>query len=197
MKLSWTAPERNKRPILEVLQRVLPPSGRVLEISSGTGQHASHFAHALPSHRLLPSDVLDENLESIRAYVADAGLPNLEPPLRIDVLDRDYQVGTVDAVFNANMIHIAPWECAVALFEGAARHLRSQGILVLYGPFRVGGTHTAESNAAFDASLRERDSRWGVRDIEAVEREASRVGLTLEETVPMPANNLCLVFRRA
>jgi SAM-dependent methyltransferase len=197
MKQSWPAPERNKQPILAVLERVLPASGTLLEIASGSGQHAVHFARALPALRWIPSDHDADNLASIGAWVAESGLPNLQPPIELDVRSDSWDVGTLDAAFNANMIHIAPWECCVGLFAGLGRHLAAGGIFVLYGPFRIAGAHTAPSNAEFDAGLRARDPQWGVREIESVEAEAARVGLTLRERVPMPANNQTLVFARA
>lgn len=194
-KLTWPAPERNKDPILAALARVLPAEGRVLEVASGTGQHVVHFATHLPALSFLPSDVDEKNLESIRAWVRDAGLPNLEEPTLLDVCSSDWAVGKVEAIFNANLLHISPWQCAVGLFEGASRHLAASGALVLYGPYRVGGEHTAPSNAAFDADLRQRDPRWGVRDLEAVRDLAERAGLNLSERIEMPANNQLLVFR--
>lgn len=196
-KQVWPAPERNKAPILEVLRRVLPERGTLLEIGSGTGQHAVHFARHLPGLVFQPSDLDPENLESIRAWVEEARLPNLRLPFRLDVLSPHWSVNEVDVVYSANMIHIAPWECAEALFNGAGRHLGEAGVCVLYGPFSVGGEHTAPSNARFDADLRERDPRFGVRDLFAVEELARRVGLELRERVDMPANNLTLVFRRS
>jgi SAM-dependent methyltransferase len=194
MKLTWPAPERNKGPILEVLERVLPRSGTVLEVASGSGQHVVHFASRLPQLEFQPSDVDENNLASIRAWVREAGLANLHEPVRLDVLDKVWPVQRVAAVFNANMIHIAPWCCAEALIEGVGRHLAPGGVFVLYGPFRVGAAHTAESNRDFDEDLRRRDPRWGVRDLEAVAALASDRGLVLTERVPMPANNQCLVF---
>lgn len=195
-KATWPAPERNKVPILEVLSRVLPANGTLLEISSGSGQHAAYFAEKLPALRYLPSDVDPENLASIRAWVHDAGLSNLAEPLELDVTRDSWGVGQIDALFNANMIHIAPWECAIGLISGAGRHLRPGGVLVLYGPFRIAGEHTAPSNAAFDESLRARDPRWGVRDMEAVIELAEQAGLSFVERVAMPANNQTLVFTR-
>lgn len=194
-KLTWPAPERNKEPILAALARVLPATGRVLELASGTGQHVVHFATHLPSLTFLPSDVDAKNLESIRAWVHDAGLPNVQEPTLLDVCSSDWGVGKVEAIFNANLLHISPWPCAVGLFEGASRHLAESGALVLYGPYRVGGEHTAPSNAAFDAELRQRDPRWGVRDLEAVQGLAEHAGLALAERLEMPANNQLLVFR--
>lgn len=196
MKQCWAAPERNRGPILEVLARVLPRAGRVLELASGSGQHAVHFARALPALAWLPSDVEDAHLASIRAWVREAALPNLHEPARIDVRAADWGVGTVDAVFAANLLHVAPWECTVALLAGAGRHLAPGGVLVLYGPFRLDGAHTAPSNAAFDADLRARDARWGVRDLAEVDAEARGAGLRLDERIPMPANNQVLVFVR-
>ena len=196
MKQSWPAPERNKVPILAVLARVLPPSGRVLEVAGGSGQHAVYFAQQLPGLRFVPSDLASENVASMRAWAAEAQLPNLEEPRQLDVCAEDYGVGELDAIFNANMIHIAPWACAEGLFAGARRHLRPSGALVLYGPFHIGGQPTSDSNAAFDASLRQRDPRWGVRDLEAVLELADSAGLLLEERVAMPANNQLLVFRK-
>ncbi|MGC4087146.1 MAG: DUF938 domain-containing protein [Polyangiaceae bacterium] len=195
-KLVWPAPERNKAAILEVLQRVLPPRGTLLEIASGTGQHAAHFAAALPAIELLPSDVDPHNLASIAAFVEEAALANLRAPLALDVLAPDWGVASVDAIFNANLIHITPWSCAEGLLRGAARHLVRGGVLVVYGPFRLNGAHTAASNEAFDADLRSRDVRFGVRDAEAVIEFAERAGLAFEERVAMPANNQILVFRR-
>jgi len=194
-KLSWAAPERNKRPILEVLERLLPASGTLLEVASGTGQHAAHFAQHLPRWTIQPSDVAPVNVVSIQAWVRDAGLPNLREPLQLDVNDADWPVAPLPAIFNANLIHIAPWEVAVGLVSGAARHLLPGGLLVMYGPFRVGGEHTAASNQTFDDSLRERDPRFGVRDLEAVVALAAPHGLELQERIEMPANNQTLVFR--
>jgi SAM-dependent methyltransferase len=194
-KTRWPAPERNKGPILEVLRRVLPRSGTVLEIASGTGQHAEYFARELPALTFLPSDVDPENLASIREWVRDAALPNLKEPLELDVTSESWKVGEVDAVFNANMIHIAPWDCAVGLFAGIRRETTAR-VVVLYGPFRIGGVHTAPSNEAFDANLRQRNPTFGVRDLEAVTELAEQAGLRLAERVPMPANNQTLVFVR-
>jgi SAM-dependent methyltransferase len=196
MKQTWPAPERNKGPILDVLRRVFPAAGRVLEIASGSGQHVVHFARHLPGLEFQPSDMDDENLASIRAWRRDEQLGNVLEPVRLDVLDAAWPVGPCAAAFNANMIHIAPWPCAEALFGGLGRYLAAGGVFVQYGPFRIGGAHTADSNAAFDADLRRRNPAWGVRDLEAVETLARRQGLVLRERVPMPANNQSLVFVR-
>lgn len=198
MKLTWAAPERNKGPLLDVLRRVLPPGGGLLlEIASGTGQHAAFFAEGLPAWRIQPSDREPENLASIEAHVADAGLPGLLGPVSLDVLSPSWAVpGPVDAVFCANMIHIAPEACTEGLLVGVARVLRPGGVFVLYGPFKIGGQHTAPSNEAFDADLRARDPRWGVRNLDDVVARADALGLAFEERVAMPANNVSVVLRR-
>jgi len=196
VKLTWPAPERNKGPILDVLGRVLPGQGTVLEVASGTGQHVVHFARNLPELEFLPTEVQEENLASIQAWIAESGLTNVRAPKRLDVTDATWDVALVDAVFCANLIHIAPWECALGLLQGAARHLSPGGLLILYGPYRLGGEHTAPSNAEFDADLRRRDPRFGVRDVEAVASAAGSLGLAFMERVEMPVNNQILVFAR-
>jgi SAM-dependent methyltransferase len=186
--------ERNKAPILEVLDRALPSAGTALEIASGSGQHAVYLAERLSRLRWLPSDIDPAYLASIRAWAAEARLPNLLDPIELDVRSPSWGVGRVEAIFNANMIHIAPWECCLGLLAGARRSLVPGGALVLYGPFRIGGSHTAPSNAEFDRDLRSRDRRFGVRDIERVCDAAQ--GLELIERVEMPANNQILVLSR-
>ncbi|WP_347555089.1 DUF938 domain-containing protein [Robbsia sp. KACC 23696] len=191
--------ERNRDPILHVLTRVLPRSGTVLEIASGTGQHAIHFAAALPGVTWQPSDPDTDAHDSIEAWRQDAALPNLAPPLALDVHTSPWPLPTaatpLSAVVCINMIHISPWTAAQALFDGARRHLAADGVLVLYGPYKRDGQHTAPSNAAFDAQLRASDPRWGIRDLADVEKLANAVGLTLGEVIDMPANNLTVVFR--
>jgi cyclopropane fatty-acyl-phospholipid synthase-like methyltransferase len=196
MKQHWPAPERNKQAILDVLSRVLPARGTLLEIASGSGQHAAYFAQELPSLEFQPSDIDAENLASITSYVREAALPNLREPRLLDVRGDDWGVGQVEAIFCANMIHIAPFACCEGLLRGAGRHLRDGGVLVLYGPFRLDGAHTSESNASFDASLRARDARWGVRDAEEVIALGTQAGLDFVERVQMPANNQSLVLVR-
>lgn len=195
-KLTWAAPERNKQPILAVLERVLPPAGTLLELASGSGQHAAYFAAHLPNWTIQPSDVDPENLASIHAWAGEAQLPNLREPVRLDVTDDDWQIAGVTAIFNANLIHIAPWQAAIGLMRGAARNLEQNGTLVVYGPFRIAGLHTAPSNESFDASLRGRDPSFGVRDLEAVVALAQENALHLQERIEMPANNQTLVFVR-
>lgn len=195
-KLYWPAPERNKDPILQVLARTLPASGTVLEIGSGSGQHVVHFAAALPHSTFQPTDLDTTHLESIKAWIAETGVTNVRAPRLLDVCATDWGVGLVDAIFSANMLHIAPWKCTPALMAGAGRHLPPCGLLLLYGPFHVDGRPTAPSNAAFDADLRGRDPSWGVRDLGEVTRAAEGHGLALEERLSMPANNQLLVFRK-
>lgn len=196
-RLFSAACERNRDPILEVLREELPGEGLVLEVSSGTGMHAVHFAARLPGVTWQPSDVDDAALASIAAWRDAEPSENLRAPVRLDVLEAAWPVDRADAVFNANMIHISPWPCALGLLEGAARLLSEGAPLILYGPYRVGGEHTAPSNQRFDASLRSRDPRWGVRDLDVVTEEARARGFTRERVAQMPANNLVVVFRRS
>jgi SAM-dependent methyltransferase len=201
-RLDAPAFHRNHQPIWAGLERYLAgKSGDVLEAGSGTGQHVVTFARHAPDITWWPSDLSDVHLKSIAAWRAQAGLPNIHPPLRIDLSDPDWfpagvGPGKLLAILCANVIHIAPWRVAEGLFAGAARLLRDDGRLFLYGPFKRDGKHTALSNAVFDTSLREQDPEWGVRDIGDVEKVAGSVGLTLREVAPMPANNLILVFER-
>ena len=195
--LHAAATERNREPILEVLRRVLPERGLVLEIASGTGQHVAFFACALPGLRWQPSDASAVHLDSIRAWSAASGADNIAAPVLLDVERQPWPVTAADAILNINMIHIAPWSATAALFDGAARILDPRGVLFLYGPFMRDGQHTSDSNQRFDERLRGEDPRWGVRDLAEVERVANAAGFLLTEVVPMPANNLSLVFRRS
>lgn len=179
-------------------------SGDVVEVGSGTGQHVVAFARCSPDVTWWPSDLKPAHLKSIEAWRVHAGLANVRAPLRIDLSAHDWCAemrdgagpGALLAVFCANVVHIAPWPVAEGLIAGAARYLRPDGRLFIYGPFRRGGQHTAVSNAVFDTSLREADPEWGVRDVEELERVGASVGLALMETLEMPANNLVLVFGR-
>ncbi len=195
-RLHSPAAERNRGPILAELQRLLPPSGTMLEIAAGTGQHAAHFAAAMPAWQWWPSDGDARSLPSITGWCA--GLANVRAALPLDVLAADWPgvPSHVDAIFNANMLHISPWATCAALMRGAGRHLSPQGLLLLYGPYVVDGEPTAASNLAFDADLKSRDARWGLRRLADVEAEAAAFGLGLHERVSMPANNLLLVFAR-
>jgi SAM-dependent methyltransferase len=193
--LTAPAVARNREPILAVLRRVLPARGTVLEIASGSGEHAVHFAAALPHLTWQPADIDPDALRSIAAYRAAARLQNLLPPLALDAASPDWPVTRADAVVSINMIHIAPWSAAQGLMAGAARILAPGGVLYLYGPFKEDGQHTAPSNAAFDLSLRQRNPQGGVRDVGDVCELAQQHRLALVERVAMPANNLSLVFR--
>ncbi|TXM94940.1 DUF938 domain-containing protein [Methylobacterium sp. WL116] len=190
------AAARNAAPIAELLKRVLPPSSLVLEIASGSGEHAVHFARALPALVWQPSDPHEAARRSIVAHAHAAELANLRSPLAIDAIRQPWPVARVDAVVAINMIHIAPWEATIGLMVGAEATLAEGGVLYLYGPFREAGAHTAPSNAAFCDSLRARNASWGVRDIEAVVAVAKAHDLHLAERITMPANNLSLVFHR-
>lgn len=190
------AAERNRGPILAVLRRLVPEGARVLEVASGTGQHAAYFAARLPGTRWRPSDADPRLFASISAWAEEEGAANVQEPLRLDCAAARWPLGAFDAVYCANMIHIAPWACCLGLLRGAGRHLAAGGLLLLYGPFRIGGEHTSESNAAFDADLRARDPGWGVRDLDEVRARAAEQGLRCVERVPMPANNLVVVFER-
>lgn len=207
-RLDAAAFHRNHAAIGEALAADLAAMhGDVLEIGSGTGQHAVAFAQQAPHLTWWPSDPNADHRRSIDAWRAHTGLSNLRPAAAIDVAQpdwtwRDSNPGDarpsppLAAIFCANVIHIAPWRVAEGLFAGAARHLRADGRLFLYGPFKRGGKHTALSNAVFDTSLRERDAEWGVRDIADLETLAERVGLKLAGSFEMPANNMILMFVR-
>jgi hypothetical protein len=194
----WSTPsaERNKGPILEVLARVLPRRGRVLEIASGTGQHVMHFATALPDLTWQPSDPDAELRESIALRVREEQPNNVNSPIDLDVTRLPWPLPAADAVVAINMIHVAPWSATSALFEGAKALLSTGQVLFLYGPYRRFGQHTSDSNAPFDRDLRARDPEWGLRDLEAVSDVAAGAGFVLAETVAMPANNFSLVFKR-
>jgi len=187
---------RNKDAIAGVLARYLPSSGLVLEIASGSGEHAVHFASTFPALVFQPTDPSEEARASIAAWRQEAALPNMRAPLALDVTAAPWPINYADAVTCINMIHIAPWEATLGLVAGAARIIPPGGLLFLYGPYKRAGQHTAPSNADFDASLRERDTRWGVRDLETVAAEATAMGFAAPMIEAMPANNLSLIFRR-
>lgn len=195
MKLSSPAAERNRDAIASVLGRWLPAVGTVLEVASGSGEHAVHFARAFPDLTWQPSDPDAEALASVAAWREEAGLANLLAPVALDAASADWPLDRADAIVCVNMVHISPWAATVGLFAGAARLLAPGAPLVLYGPFRRAGVATAASNEAFDASLKARDPRWGLRDVETL--AALHPGLPLVDVVEMLANNLMLLFRRA
>ncbi|MBW4664642.1 MAG: DUF938 domain-containing protein [Chroococcus sp. CMT-3BRIN-NPC107] len=192
------ATERNREAILEVLLEVLPPTGTVLEVSSGTGEHAVFFAPRLQPRKWLPSDPNPLALASINAWRSHTFTENLYPPIALDACQPVWELGNVEpisAIANINMIHIAPWEACLGLMAGARRILPPGGILYLYGPFTHGRKHTSPSNVAFDESLRSQNPHWGVRDLEKVTEVAKSQQLTLVKTVAMPANNLSVIFQ--
>ena len=196
-RLHSPAAERNRGPILAELRRLLPARGVLLEVASGTGQHAAHCAAALPGWTWWPSDPEARSRASILAWCE--GLANVQPPLALDVLAEPWTgvPARLDAVYCANMLHISPWATCAALMQGAARRLRGGGWLLLYGPYLVDGEPTAPGNQAFDTDLRQRDPRWGLRRLGDVQAEAMSAGLHLRERIAMPANNLLLVFQAA
>ncbi len=195
--LHFPATRRNRDPISAILADVLPASGLVLEIASGSGEHAVHFSRRFPALTWQPSDPDPDNLASIRAWAEAQRPANLLPPLPIDASDERLPLDGADAVVCINMIHIAPWDATAGLMRNAARLLPAQGPLYLYGPFMLDGAHTAPSNEAFDRQLRRQDSAWGVRDLREVTAEAQRNGLHPAGVFEMPANNLSVVFRKA
>lgn len=189
------ATERNRDAIVAVLRDALPSSGAVLEVASGSGEHAVHFAVAFPSLDWQPSDPDPAALASIAAWRAEADLPNLRPPIQLDAAD-DWPIAQADAILCINMTHIAPWEATLGLLNGAGASLPSGGLLYLYGPYIRDDVDTAPSNLAFDASLKDRDPRWGLRRLEDVAAAADAQSLRLDRLIDMPANNLSLLFRR-
>ena len=194
----WFIPaaERNKGPILDILTRVLPKQGVVLEIASGTGQHVVNFAKALPGLTWQPSDPDPELRDSIALRVQEQHLENVKPPIDLDVTKLPWPLQTADAVVCINMIHVAPWPATLALLEGTKALLPTQRVLFLYGPYRRFGQHTSKSNEQFDSDLRAHDPEWGLRDLEAVSTAAASSGFVLAEVVEMPANNFSLIFER-
>nr|WP_255684000.1 MULTISPECIES: DUF938 domain-containing protein [unclassified Xanthobacter] len=187
---------RNREPIFAVLDPLLAPSARVLEVASGSGEHAIFMARKRPDVVWQPSDPTPEARASIAAWVTAEGLSNVGAPLALDASADEWPVGPVDAMVCINMLHISPWAATEGLMRGAGRHLPSGGPLYIYGAFHRAGVPTVESNAAFDRDLRRRDPRWGLRMLEDVEACAAAQGLDLAEMVAMPANNLSLVFRK-
>jgi len=188
--------ERNKGPISEMLSLVLPESGVVLEVGSGTGQHVVQFARAMPNLIWQPSERDVDCLRSIRAWTATEELSNVRPPLQLDVGALPWPIDSAAALLCINMIHIAPWSATEALFEGSRSLLSGGGLLCLYGPFKRDGRHTSPSNKRFDALLRQQDREWGVRDLDDVSRLGDGAGLDLLQTHEMPSNNLTVVFAK-
>lgn len=216
---SAPAAQRNREPIADILREWLPHSGIILEIASGTGEHAVHFAERFPNLEWQPTDIHPDALSSIAAWREQTGRSNLRPPLALDAGSADWPIdradtiisikmdsdscndpklaekGGFDVVLNLNMVHISPWSAALGLLDGAARVLKRGGALIIYGPWLRAGVETAPSNLAFDQQLRERDPEWGLRRVEDFDAAASNRGFALEQTRAMPANNLMLLFR--
>ena len=196
---SSAASERNKDPILNALRPLLPDQGKVLEIASGTGQHAAHFAAALPGWQWQPSDMDDTLFGTIADHARLQAADNVQPAITLDVRSNPWPLPAktrFDLIYCANMLHIASWICCPGLMQGAARHLADNGLLVTYGPYLEQDVPTAPSNLAFDADLRQRNPSWGIRQLADVEKEARLAGLHLRQRVSLPANNLLLVFGR-
>jgi Protein of unknown function (DUF938) len=190
------AAERNKEAILEILREVLPPRGVVLEVASGSGQHAVHFAGALPHLVWQPSDADEAARASIAAYNDETALDNLRPPVALDAASLPWSIERADAVVNINMIHIAPWTACLGLLDGAALLLSPGAPLVLYGPFVIDGDFVAPSNIAFDRRLRAENAAWGLRELRDVQQAAEARRFRLDRVVARPANNQVIVFRR-
>ncbi len=182
-------------PIAEVLEHELPASGVVLEIASGSGEHAVFMARRFPDLTWQPSDRDPEALVSVDAYAAEAGVPNLLPAITLDAAGADWPVIVADAILCVNMVHISPWEATVGLFSTAAKVMHEGSPLILYGPYIEDGVPTAESNLAFDSSLKERDPDWGLRNLSQLDALAETNGLARTARYEMPANNLVVVFR--
>lgn len=185
---------RNREPIEEVLQEWLPRSGLVLEIASGTGEHAAYFAERFPKLEWQPSDIHPDALQSIAAWRAETGLKNLREPIVVDAAAPNWPIDTADAVLSINMVHISPWASALGLLDGARRLLRGGGPLILYGPWFTDDMTPAPSNVEFDRSLKERNPDWGLRSVEAFSAAAAQRGFQLIEMRTMPANNMMLLF---
>lgn len=196
MRREAPAAARNRDPILAVLRRYLPPKGLVLEFASGTGEHVVHFARALPALSFQPSDPNETARASIDDWVKTLGLANVAPALALDAAAASWPVAEAAAIVCINMIHISPWAATEGLLAGAGRTLPPGGVLFLYGPYRRAGVATAPSNEAFDADLRARNPAWGLRTLEDVAALAAQNGFAAPDVVEMPANNLCVVFRR-
>lgn len=194
MKLSSPSAQRNRQPIAAVLADWLPEAGLVLEVASGSGEHAAHFAQSFPQLEWQPSDPDARALQSIEAWRADSGLANLREPVILDATADTWPIEQAAAVLNINMVHISPWRAALGLLDGAARTLGLGGKLILYGPWVVEGVETAPSNRAFDADLRRRNPAWGLRKVEDFAAEAAKRALIFSDQREMPANNRMLLF---
>lgn len=198
MKKYAQATLKNREPILNILKQFIPNQGNILEIASGTGEHSIFFALDFPQQKWIPSDRASECLASIKAWGEDYPHDNLQSPLTLDVMEKDWflplQSQDIGAIVCINMIHISPWEACLGLFAGAGQLLPKDGIVYLYGAYKVNNQHTAPSNEEFDRYLRSQNPLWGVRNLEDVEKVAHNCGLELRHTIPMPSNNFSLIF---
>lgn len=198
MKKNASATTKNRQPILNILQQFIPHQGNILEIASGTGEHSIFFAPHFPQQKWIPSDRASECLASIKAWGEEYPYPNLQSPLTIDVMEENWyfplQEEKIGAIVCINLIHISPWEACVGLWEGAGKLLPKDGIVYLYGAYKVNNQHTAPSNEEFDRYLRNQNPLWGVRNLEDVQEVAHNFGLELIQTISMPSNNFSLIF---
>jgi (2Fe-2S) ferredoxin len=195
-----SATEKNRQPILEILKKSIPPTGNILEVASGSGEHSLFFAPHFPQQKWIPSDKEKECLDSIKAWRQDCLTDNLQSPLMIDVVESNWYQGLTNENINAivciNMIHISPWETCLGLMTGAGKILPPDGILYLYGAYKINNQHTAPSNQEFDWYLRSQNSAWGVRNLDDVVEVAEKKDLIFEKKVSMPSNNFSLIFRK-
>ena len=199
-RLDYPATCRNKKVILDLLKKVLPSSGTILEVASGSGQHITYFAQQIPQLKWQPSDPVSDARASIEAWRVELGVDNVVHPAldldaRVDIWSLAH-ITDLSAIISINMIHIAPWEACLGLLKNARRLLSSGGVLYLYGPFKIGGVHTAKSNTEFDLALQSQDPLWGVRNLDDVAEEALKQKFQLMKTVRMPANNLSVIFHK-
>lgn len=195
-RLFFPATERNREPILDVLKTIMPEQGHVLELASGSGEHIIHFADYFKKLTWQPSDLEENALKSIQSWIQHKELSNVRPPLKLNTTEPKWPLETTDGILCINMIHISPWEATIGLMDKASRLLNKGGFLYLYGPFRIDGKQTSSSNEAFEGWLKEKDTRFGVRDMAEVEAQANQQGLKLNQKIPMPANNFSLVFHK-
>ena len=195
-KLHSTAAVRNCEPVWSVLSEILPERGTLLEIGSGTGQHGAAYAPRAPHIQWQPSDIDPRYTASVRAHQQEQPHANWLPPIHLDVTSQEWDIDAVDVIMSMNMIHIAPWEACVGLLQGAGKYLVPGGWLYTYGPYKIDGEHTSESNVAFDRSLKSRNPSWGIKDLEAIVSCAEEAGLRFDKKVAMPASNFSLLFQR-
>ncbi|MTI10357.1 DUF938 domain-containing protein [Rhodospirillaceae bacterium RKSG073] len=187
---------RNKEPILKVLKEYIPTSGQALEIACGSGEHGLHFSKSFPALIWQPTDIETAHIDSANAHREAENRSNMKEARYLDVTSKDWQTEPLDLIYNANMIHISPWDCTIGLLSGAGRHLKTDGILFMYGPYKFSNQHTAESNAQFDMSLKSRDDSWGIRNLEDVISIAEQNGLQHQHSIEMPANNYCIIYKK-